>query len=109
MPLVIQMTDDEKFYFKDGKELDDYTSLAYENAKDIIACGFDPEKTFIFTDVEYISGGHGLVDVLFNENNFKQFHSSMKIKKVGLLLHVFMSIFFCSQNFSSQLVDLNLS
>jgi len=59
VPLVIQMTDDEKFYFKDGKELDDYTSLAYENAKDIIACGFDPEKTFIFTDVEYISGGHG--------------------------------------------------
>ena len=67
MPLVIQMTDDEKFYFKDGKELDDYTSLAYENAKDIIACGFDPEKTFIFTDVEYISGGHGLVNIIITK------------------------------------------
>lgn len=28
--------------------------LAYENAKDIIACGFNPEKTFIFTDLDYI-------------------------------------------------------
>ena len=63
VPLVIQMTDDEKFFFKDGKNLDDYTDLAYENAKDIIACGFDPDKTFIFTDVEYITGGHGLVTI----------------------------------------------
>lgn len=29
-------------------------SLAFENAKDIIACGFDMKKTFIFTDLDYI-------------------------------------------------------
>ena len=28
--------------------------LAYENAKDIIACGFDMSKTFIFSDLDYI-------------------------------------------------------
>jgi len=28
--------------------------LAYENVKDIIACGFDPKKTFIFSDLDYI-------------------------------------------------------
>ena len=28
--------------------------LAFENAKDIIACGFNPKKTFIFTDLDYI-------------------------------------------------------
>lgn len=28
--------------------------LAFENAKDIIACGFDPKKTFIFSDMDYI-------------------------------------------------------
>ena len=28
--------------------------LAYENAKDIIACGFDVKKTFIFSDIDYI-------------------------------------------------------
>jgi len=59
VPLVIQMTDDEKFYFKEKKELEEYTNLAYENAKDIIACGFNPDKTFIFTDVEYTTGGKG--------------------------------------------------
>jgi tryptophanyl-tRNA synthetase len=28
--------------------------LAFENAKDIIACGFDIEKTFIFSDFDFI-------------------------------------------------------
>lgn len=29
-------------------------ALAFENAKDIIACGFDPAKTFIFSDLDYM-------------------------------------------------------
>jgi len=28
--------------------------MGLSNIKDIIAFGFDPEKTFIFSDVEYI-------------------------------------------------------
>jgi tryptophanyl-tRNA synthetase len=28
--------------------------LGYENAKDIIACGFNPDKTFMFSDLDYI-------------------------------------------------------
>lgn len=28
--------------------------LAHENAKDIIACGFDIERTFIFSDFDYM-------------------------------------------------------
>ena len=64
------MTDDEKFYFKEKKELEEYTNLAYENAKDIIACGFNPDKTFIFTDVEYTTGGKGLVFVVKSKTNF---------------------------------------
>ena len=58
VPLVIQLTDDEKFLWKDLK-VEDALRLAKENAKDIIAVGFDPEKTFIFSDMEYIgSVGH---------------------------------------------------
>lgn len=53
-PLVIQLTDDEKFLFKDNLTLEECHRLAYENVKDIIACGFNPEKTFIFTDLDYI-------------------------------------------------------
>jgi tryptophanyl-tRNA synthetase len=52
-PLVIQLTDDEKFLWK-GLKLDEARRLGYENAKDIIACGFDPELTFIFRDTDYI-------------------------------------------------------
>ncbi|CAN0406628.1 unnamed protein product, partial [Scytosiphon promiscuus] len=42
VPLVVQLTDDEKFLFKPGLKLEEVrTRLAFENAKDIIACGFD--------------------------------------------------------------------
>lgn len=61
VPCVIQLTDDEKFLFakkpkgsEAPKPLEHFQSLARENAKDIIAVGFDPEKTFIFSDTEYI-------------------------------------------------------
>jgi len=54
VPLVIQLTDDEKFLWKD-LTLEECERLARENAKDIIACGFDPKRTFIFSDVSYMS------------------------------------------------------
>lgn len=60
VPLVIQMTDDEKFLWKgeydseDGDNLEHFRFLAMENAKDIIACGFDKSKTFIFSDCDYL-------------------------------------------------------
>ncbi|KAL7529032.1 hypothetical protein ACHAXR_002759 [Thalassiosira sp. AJA248-18] len=71
-PLVIQMTDDEKFLFKGeyssegagdgtgpepnrtGDDLDRFANLTTENAKDIIACDFIPEKTFLFSDLNYV-------------------------------------------------------
>jgi tryptophanyl-tRNA synthetase len=53
VPLVIQLTDDEKFLWKD-LSLEETHRLAFENAKDIIAVGFDPKKTFIFSDLGYI-------------------------------------------------------
>ena len=57
VPLVVQMTDDEKFLWKDLK-LEEAHRLAYENAKDIIACGFDSKKTFIFSDLDYMRYVH---------------------------------------------------
>jgi len=53
VPLVIQLTDDEKFLWKDLK-MDETIRLANENAKDIIALGFDVNKTFIFSDLHFI-------------------------------------------------------
>ncbi len=54
--VVIQMTDDEKFYFKEGLPLSEANRLTRENAKDIIACGFNPKKTWIFSNLETVGG-----------------------------------------------------
>ncbi|XP_062864053.1 tryptophan--tRNA ligase, cytoplasmic [Trichomycterus rosablanca] len=53
VPLVIQLTDDEKYLWKDLTQEQCYR-FTVENAKDIIACGFDVNKTFIFSDLDYM-------------------------------------------------------
>jgi len=52
--LYFQITDDEKFLFKDFDKLDEATKVGYDNILDIIAMGFDPKLTRIFLDTEYI-------------------------------------------------------
>lgn len=51
--MLFQMTDDEKFLFKD-LTLEQTRNMAYENALDFVALGFDPEKTKIILDTENI-------------------------------------------------------
>ncbi|KAF2285009.1 hypothetical protein GH714_034691 [Hevea brasiliensis] len=55
VPLVIQLTDDEKCMWK-NLSVEESKRLARENARDIIACGFDITRTFIFQDFEYVGG-----------------------------------------------------
>lgn len=62
VPLVIQMTDDEKFLWK-NMPLDECRRYTIENAKDIIASGLDINKTFIFSDCEYVGWVHGLTNL----------------------------------------------
>ncbi|KAF8528238.1 tryptophanyl-tRNA synthetase [Hysterangium stoloniferum] len=56
VPLVVQLTDDEKFLFKQNLKVEQTYAFAKSNAKDIIAVGFKPEKTFIFSDFDYVGG-----------------------------------------------------
>lgn len=56
VPLVVELTDDEKFLFKPKLTIDDVKKFAKDNAADIIAVGFKPENTFIFSDLEYMNG-----------------------------------------------------
>uniref|UniRef100_A0A8C5LFX4 Tryptophan--tRNA ligase, cytoplasmic n=1 Tax=Jaculus jaculus TaxID=51337 RepID=A0A8C5LFX4_JACJA len=58
VPLVVQMSDDEKYLWKD-LTLEQAHSYALENARDIIACGFDINKTFIFSDLEFMGQSPG--------------------------------------------------
>lgn len=55
-PLVIMLTDDEKFMHSEKITIEDAKRYALENSRDIIAMGFDPKKTFIFSDFEFVSG-----------------------------------------------------
>ncbi|KAJ9470378.1 Tryptophan--tRNA ligase [Diplonema papillatum] len=52
-PLVVQMTDDEKYLFRD-LDLEKLAVMTRENVKDILAFGFDPEKTFVFSNLAYM-------------------------------------------------------
>jgi tryptophanyl-tRNA synthetase len=46
------MTDDEKHLVKD-LTLEQTVAFTYDNALDVMACGMNPKKTHIFSDVEY--------------------------------------------------------
>ncbi|KXX77687.1 Tryptophan--tRNA ligase, cytoplasmic [Madurella mycetomatis] len=56
VPLVIMMTDDEKYLFSEDRTIEEVKGYCNSNAKDIIAIGFDPAKTFIFSDFQYVGG-----------------------------------------------------
>jgi tryptophanyl-tRNA synthetase len=73
VPLIIMMTDgklrrhylggiqtndcaDEKFLFSEKRTVEEVMGYTRTNVKDIIAIGFDSEKTFIFSDYDYMGG-----------------------------------------------------
>jgi tryptophanyl-tRNA synthetase len=51
--LYFQITDDEKFLFKEKLSLEEVRAFAYDNILDLIALGFDQKKTFVFLNTEY--------------------------------------------------------
>lgn len=53
------LTDDEKFFHSPKLSQEECRKFALANAMDIIAIGFDKQKTFIFADSEFIYGGQG--------------------------------------------------
>ncbi|KAK3684849.1 hypothetical protein B0T22DRAFT_537302 [Podospora appendiculata] len=56
VPLVIMLTDDEKYLFSEKRTIEEVQGYCTTNAKDIIAIGFDPAKTFIFSDFDFVGG-----------------------------------------------------
>jgi tryptophanyl-tRNA synthetase len=73
VPVVIQITDDEKYYQTNSNiPFEQYRQYAFENIKDIIACGFNPKKTYIF---------------LNSIQNTHFSHNSVKIQKRIKLQH----------------------
>jgi len=57
VPLVIMMTDDEKIIFgKKNHTIEEMKTFTRNNAKDILAVGFDVNKTFLFSDFDFMGG-----------------------------------------------------
>jgi tryptophanyl-tRNA synthetase len=52
--LYFQMTDDEKFLINPDSPLEKSLGFTYDNTLDLIAVGFDPEKTKVISDVKHI-------------------------------------------------------
>lgn len=52
--LYFEFTDDEKFLLGSTSDLESAKRIAYSNMLDLIALGFDPKKTFIFIDTDYM-------------------------------------------------------
>merc|ERR1712228_523222 len=80
----IQITDDEKFFFKPSiKTLDQAYNYAIENIKDIIAMGFDLEKTFIFIDTDYIQFMYRNICRVQNKITYKTMKAVFGFDEVG--------------------------
>ncbi len=52
--LLFQVTDDEKFMYRDELSLKDVSNSTMDNMRDIIAVGFNPKKTQILIDTQWI-------------------------------------------------------
>jgi tryptophanyl-tRNA synthetase len=50
VPLVIHITDDEKYLYRPELDFENVQKMAISTIKDIIAFGYNPEKVFIFMD-----------------------------------------------------------
>ncbi len=68
--LYIEITDDEKFVFKRDAKWEDVQKYANQNILDIAAVGFDPDKTFIFKDSEYIKNAYPLMLKIARKINY---------------------------------------
>ncbi|MGC8663526.1 MAG: tryptophan--tRNA ligase [Thermoplasmata archaeon] len=68
--VYIELTDDEKFLYDERFSLDESRKWSFENALDIIALGFDPDRTFIFQDTEYIKNIYPLTIKVAKKINY---------------------------------------
>ncbi|KAJ2097236.1 tryptophan--tRNA ligase [Coemansia sp. S100] len=56
VPLVVQLTDDEKFLYKPDLKAEQTYEYSLATVREIAAIGFKPEKTFIFSYMGYMGG-----------------------------------------------------
>lgn len=68
--VYIEITDDEKFLVKRETNWQDIQKYADANIIDVAAVGFDPDRTFIFKDSEYVKNVYPLLMKAAKKVNF---------------------------------------
>lgn len=53
--VIFQLADDEKYWYKNNNNFEDIYKLGLKNSQEIISCGFNPKKTFIFSNRVFCS------------------------------------------------------
>ncbi|MCL4446964.1 MAG: tryptophan--tRNA ligase [Thermoplasmatales archaeon] len=88
--VYIEITDDEKFMRNQDYTLKQTSEWAHQNILDIIAVGFNPDKTFIFKDTEYIRNMYPLVTSIAKKLNFSQVKATFGLdasSNIGILFY----------------------
>ncbi|MCY0874093.1 MAG: tryptophan--tRNA ligase [Acidianus infernus] len=88
--LYIEITDDEKFMRNPELTLEQTRQFAYDNILDIIAVGFDPDRTFIFQDTEYIRNMYPLVTRIAKKLTFSEVKATFGLENssnIGIIFY----------------------
>jgi len=88
--VYIEVTDDEKFLQKAGYTLEETREWAKDNILDIAAVGFDPDRTFIFLDTEYIRNMYPLAVKVAKKLTFNEVRATFGFNEstnIGLLFY----------------------
>ncbi|MEM0272526.1 MAG: tryptophan--tRNA ligase [Thermoprotei archaeon] len=88
--VYVEVTDDEKFLRHPEYKLEDTTKWAYDNILDIAAVGFNPDKTFIFQDTEYMGNMYPLILEIARRINFSEASATFGLRtssNIGLVFY----------------------
>ncbi len=88
--VYIEVTDDEKFLRNQEYTLDQTRSWAYDNILDIIAVGFDPDRTFIFQDTEYIRNMYPIAIKIAKKLTFSEIRATFGLEtssNIGIIFY----------------------
>jgi len=88
--VYIEITDDEKFMRNQEYTLEQTRQWAYDNILDIIAVGFDPDKTFIFQDTEYIKNMYPIATKIAKKLTFNEVKATFGLElssNIGIIFY----------------------
>jgi tryptophanyl-tRNA synthetase len=90
VPMYIQITDDEKFWFRPNLTRAETRRWGMENLYDILAAGFDPNKTHVFFDTRSIAALYPLAADAAKKINFSTAKAVFGFKpqtNIGLIFY----------------------